>query len=254
MMTRSSFPPPYVHFAMIYLDCDGKLTVDESSSIQEQNSTLFTLEVRRYFLEILGKHIGASVCQRIELLLHIIPKLDTYGITADKLKDITSGTKRSLKHVSHIETIYKILRVRRMEERFERGEVGANMVVYTMIRSHNLKGNEGDDSTTLVAQHISHGIMNPTSPFEQASTSLTTPIDNIPSNRYLPSRFSMAEPLNFENPACQGRHYYATPTQCSDNCRSPCSALLWQKRKSAPMKSRSQLSTTPLTTPIQAPL
>ncbi|KAI3113248.1 hypothetical protein CBS147330_9870 [Penicillium roqueforti] len=137
---------------------------------------------------------------RIELLLHIIRKLGSYGITADKLKDVAGDTKRSLKHASHVEIIYEILRVRRMEERFERGEIGANMVIYTMIRSHNLKGDEEDDSATSVAieklEHISHGLMNPTSPFEQAPTSLTTPIDNIPSDRYLPGRFSMAEPLN----------------------------------------------------------
>lgn len=60
MMTnsRSSFRPPYAHFAMIYLDRDGKLKVDESSSIQEQNSTVFTPEVRQNFLEILGERIG----------------------------------------------------------------------------------------------------------------------------------------------------------------------------------------------------
>lgn len=43
---------------MIYLDRDGKLKVDESSSIQEQNSTVFTPEVRQNFLEILGERIG----------------------------------------------------------------------------------------------------------------------------------------------------------------------------------------------------
>lgn len=43
---------------MIYLDHDGKLKVDESSSIQEQNSTVFTPEVRQNFLEILGERIG----------------------------------------------------------------------------------------------------------------------------------------------------------------------------------------------------
>ncbi|KAI3110502.1 hypothetical protein CBS147330_9930 [Penicillium roqueforti] len=245
MMTnsRSSFPPCCVHFAMIYLDRDGKLKVDESSSIQEQNSTVFTPEVRQNFLEILGKHIGyASVCQtmdtaphrvrrrkgntpalpacddrltehdidsedvpsgstemvplrigdaqkvmsyyegalkhfqqlncrmvakafikfieprkqvrhpynggksppgsapgttgdpektkpewwppgvmhkepdhlrkeyRIELLLHIIRKLGSYGITADKLKDVAGYTKRSLQHLSDVEIIYEILR------------------------------------------------------------------------------------------------------------------------------------------------
>ena len=56
--SRSSFRPPHAHFAMIYLDRDGKLKVDESSSIQEQNSTVFTPEVRQNFLEILGERIG----------------------------------------------------------------------------------------------------------------------------------------------------------------------------------------------------
>lgn len=59
MMTpRSSARLPYTHYAMIYLDSDGKLKVDESASIQEQNSTVFTPEVRQNFLEILGERIG----------------------------------------------------------------------------------------------------------------------------------------------------------------------------------------------------
>ncbi|CAG8140947.1 unnamed protein product, partial [Penicillium nalgiovense] len=318
MMTnsRSSFRPPYAHFAMIYLDRDGKLKVDESSSIQEQNSTVFTPEVRQNFLEILGERIGyhAPIRQtmdasprrvrrrkgnapalsvddrlteqdtdseegpsgstemvplrigdsqkvmayyegalkhfqqlncrmvakafikfieprkqvrhpynggkppagsapgttgdpektkpewwppgvmhkepdhlrkeyRIELLLHIIRKLGSYGITAEKLKDVAGDTKRSLKHPSHVEIIYEILRVRKMEERFERGEVDANMVVYTMNRGPSPKGDEEDDSTSSVTieepEHINQGLMTPISSFEQASTSLTTPIDNI---------------------------------------------------------------------------
>lgn len=56
--TRSSFRLPYAHYALIYLDNEGKLKVDESPSIQEQNSTVFTPEVRQNFLEILGERIG----------------------------------------------------------------------------------------------------------------------------------------------------------------------------------------------------
>lgn len=56
--TRSSFRLPYAHYALIYLDSEGKLKVDESPSIQEQNSTVFTPEVRQNFLEILGEKIG----------------------------------------------------------------------------------------------------------------------------------------------------------------------------------------------------
>ncbi|KAJ5836584.1 hypothetical protein N7447_002610 [Penicillium robsamsonii] len=354
--SRASFRPPYAHFAMIYLDRDGKLKVDESSSIQERNSTVFTPEVRQNFLEILGERIGyhapahqtmdtsprrvrrrkgnapaLSVCDdrlteqdsdseefangstemvplrigdaqkvmayyegalkhfqqlncrmvakafikfieprkqvrhpynggkappgsapgttgdpektkpewwppgvmhkepdhlrkeyRIELLLHIIRKLGAYGITADKLKDVAGDTKRSLKHASHVEIIYEILRVRKMEERFERGEVDANMVVYTMNRGPSPKGDEEDDSTPSVTieepEHISQGLMTPISSFEQASTSLTTPIDNIPSARsLLPGNFSVAEPLNFEHPTRQDRPYYATPPQYTES-------------------------------------
>ncbi|CAI7617818.1 unnamed protein product [Penicillium discolor] len=361
MMTnsRSSFRPPYAHFAMIYLDRDGKLSVDESSSIQEQNSTVFTPEVRQNFLEILGERIGYHApahqtidtsprrvrrrkgnapvltinddrlteqdtdsedvpsgsaemvplrigdaqkvmsyyegalkhfqqlnCRmvakafikfieprkqvrhpynggkppagsapgttgdpektkpewwppgvmhkepdhlrkeyRIELLLHIIRKLGAYGITADKLKDVAGDTKRSLKHASHVEIIYEILRVRKMEERFERGEVDANMVVYTMNRGPSPKGDEEDDSSSTSVtieepEHINQGLMTPISSFDQASTSLTTPIDNIAPTRSLPGSFSMAEPLTFENPTRQDRPYYTTPPQYTDSFSS----------------------------------
>lgn len=56
--TRSSFRLPYAHYALIYLDSEGKLKVEESPSIQEQNSTVFTPEVRQNFLEILSERIG----------------------------------------------------------------------------------------------------------------------------------------------------------------------------------------------------
>ena len=56
--TRPSFRLPHAHYAMIYLDSEGKLKVDESPSIQEQKSTIFTPEVRQNFLEILGERIG----------------------------------------------------------------------------------------------------------------------------------------------------------------------------------------------------
>ncbi|EKV14561.1 hypothetical protein PDIG_32750 [Penicillium digitatum PHI26] len=357
--SRSSFHPPYAHFAMIYLDRDGKLKVEESSSIQEQNSTIFTSEVRQNFLEILGERIGyhaparqtldtsprrvrrrkgnapaVSVSEdrlaeqdtdseelpsgsaemvplrigdaqkvmayyegalkhfqqlncrmvakafikfieprkqvrhpynggkppagsapgttgdpektkpewwppgvmhkepdhlrkeyRIELLLHIIRKLGAYGITADKLKDVAGDTKRSLKHASHVEIIYEILRVRKMEERFERGEVDANMVVYTMNRGPSPKGDEEDDSATSVTieepENTSQGLMTPISSFEQASTSLTTPIDNLTSARSVIGSFSMAEPLTFENPTRQDRPYYNTPPQYTDSFSQP---------------------------------
>jgi len=56
--SRPSFRPPYAHYAMIFVDHDGKIRVDESASIQEQNSTVFTPDVRQNFLEVLGERIG----------------------------------------------------------------------------------------------------------------------------------------------------------------------------------------------------
>lgn len=48
---------PYTYYAMIYLDNIGKLQVTESPSIQEQDRTVFTLEVYKRFLEILSAKI-----------------------------------------------------------------------------------------------------------------------------------------------------------------------------------------------------
>lgn len=72
MMTPTrpaSFRMPYAHYALIYLDNEGKLKVDESASIKEQNSTIFTPEVRQNFLEILGERIGLH--QPLRRKLHL---------------------------------------------------------------------------------------------------------------------------------------------------------------------------------------
>ncbi|KAA8641845.1 uncharacterized protein ATNIH1004_010784 [Aspergillus tanneri] len=55
---RPSFNIPFAHYALIYLDNLGRLEVNESPSIREHNSTLFTPEVREKFLEVLGTKIG----------------------------------------------------------------------------------------------------------------------------------------------------------------------------------------------------
>ncbi|KAJ5524660.1 hypothetical protein N7494_011310 [Penicillium frequentans] len=360
MMTpsRSSVRLPYAHYAMIYLDNEGKIKVDESSSIQEKNSTLFTPEVRQNFLEILGesvslqpgarrtmeasprrvrrrrgdaprtsvtgsryddgsdsddystnassdmvpirvgdvqkvmsyyegalKHFQQLNCRmvakafikfieprkqvrhpynggkpppgsapgatgdpektkpewwppgvmhkepdhlrkeyRIELLLHIIRKLGGYGITADKLKEVAGDTKRSLKHPSHVEIIYEILRVRKMEERFERGEVDGNMVVFIQNRGPSPKGDGDEDedsnepASLEVPELIEDGLMTPTSSVEHLAP-LTTPIDTLPIGaRSLPGSFSMPE-INFEGPR-QDRPYYTTPPHYTDSFSS----------------------------------
>ncbi|KAJ5689407.1 hypothetical protein N7462_003799 [Penicillium macrosclerotiorum] len=362
--TRSTFRMPYTHYAMIYLDNEGKLKVDESDSIQQQNSTVFTPEVRQNFLEILGERIGfhqpmarrtleassprrvrrrrgnvpGSIADdrlagadsdsddftpngtnemvplrigesqkvmayyegalkhfqqlncrmvakafikfieprkqvrhpynggkpppgsapgttgdpektkpewwppgvmhkepdhlrkeyRIELLLHIIRKLGSQNITADKLKEVAGDTKRSLKHPSHVEIIYEILRVRKMEERFERGEVDGNMVVYVMNRGPSPKGDEDEESTEASAtfveapEHIEEGLMTPTSSIEHASATLTTPVETMPvaTTRSLPGSFSIPEPLSFEA-SRPDRSYYATPPHYTDTFSQP---------------------------------
>ncbi|PYH41730.1 uncharacterized protein BP01DRAFT_160976 [Aspergillus saccharolyticus JOP 1030-1] len=49
---------PFNHYSLIYLDHMGRLQVQESPSISEQNMTIFTHDVREKFLEILGSQIG----------------------------------------------------------------------------------------------------------------------------------------------------------------------------------------------------
>jgi hypothetical protein len=165
------------------------------------------------------------VTDRIELLLHIIRHLGSYGITADKLKEVAGDTKRSLKHPSHVEIIYEILRVRKMEERLERGEVDSNMIVYTMNRGPSPKGDEEEESndapsvTVEEPEHNVQGLMTPISSVEQVTAALTTPIDTLPATRSLPGSFSMPEPLSFEGPR-QDRPYYTTPPQYTDSFSS----------------------------------
>ncbi|KAJ5948907.1 hypothetical protein N7454_002214 [Penicillium verhagenii] len=348
--SRSTFRMPYAHYAMIYVDSEGKLKCDESASIQERNSTLFTSEVRQNFLEILGERAGiqpssrrtleasprrvrrrrgdapgASVtdsryddasdnddyasngstdkvpirigdiqkvmayyegafkhfqqlnCRmvakafikyieprkqesprqellpgstgdpektkpewwppgvmhkepdhlrkeyRIELLIHIIRKLSSFGITADKLKEVASDTKRSLKHPSHIEIINEILRLRKMEERFERGEVDANMVVFVQNRGPSPKGDCDEEEDTneptrspLEAPDLIEDVMTPTSSVEQLGP-MTTPIDSLSlASRTLPSSYPMAPDMSFDG-ARQDRPFYNTPPQYAES-------------------------------------
>jgi hypothetical protein len=162
------------------------------------------------------------------LLIHIIRKLGAYGITADKLKEVAGDTKRSLKHSSHVEIIYEILRVRKMEERFERGEVDSNMVVYTMNRGPGPKDNDDDDSadapsiTIEEPEHTDQGLMTPMSSVEQhVAAALTTPVETMQSSRSLPGSFSMPEPLTFETTSRHDRPYYATSPQYTDSFSQP---------------------------------
>ncbi|KAJ5317600.1 hypothetical protein PENANT_c038G09496 [Penicillium antarcticum] len=95
--SRSSFRPPYTHYAMIYLDHDGKLKVDESSSVQEHNATVFSPEVRQNFLEILGERIGyhAPIRQAVDASPRRVRrrKGNAPSISEDRLTEQTSDNE-----------------------------------------------------------------------------------------------------------------------------------------------------------------
>ncbi|KAL4940740.1 hypothetical protein BDV06DRAFT_16214 [Aspergillus oleicola] len=55
---RPSLNLPFAHYALIYYDNKGKIRVKESASIEEQNHSVFTPDVREKFLEIIGPKIG----------------------------------------------------------------------------------------------------------------------------------------------------------------------------------------------------
>ncbi|GFF98645.1 hypothetical protein IFM53868_09894 [Aspergillus udagawae] len=116
LSVRSSINIPYAHYAMIYLDNMGRLKVMESPSIQEQNETVFTTEVRERFLEILGaKGCQLPVLHHTAMILnnrlatYLTVKLSAAGILQPTLLDMVrleiSDTpkvleyyERSLKH------------------------------------------------------------------------------------------------------------------------------------------------------------
>ncbi|KAJ5592857.1 hypothetical protein N7537_009761 [Penicillium hordei] len=58
IVSRPSFLLLYTHYAMIYIDHEGRLKTYESQSIQEQDTSVFNPKVCQNFLEILGERIG----------------------------------------------------------------------------------------------------------------------------------------------------------------------------------------------------
>lgn len=58
MSSQSSCYIPFAHYALIYVDSTGKLRWQESASVMERDTTLFTLDIRQAFLETLGEKVG----------------------------------------------------------------------------------------------------------------------------------------------------------------------------------------------------
>ncbi|CAI7608825.1 unnamed protein product [Penicillium viridicatum] len=77
---------------------------------------------------------------RIELFIHILYNLGRNGLTADSLEEIATDAKQDLRDPEDVNIIYEVLRVRKMEEQFERGEIGANTVIY--LEGFRAEGNK----------------------------------------------------------------------------------------------------------------
>ncbi|KAF7591253.1 hypothetical protein BBP40_001814 [Aspergillus hancockii] len=123
--------------------------------------------------------------QRIRLLIHIVRKLGKFGITPEKLQEVAHDSKRQLRPTSKIAVLDEIFKVRRMEERYERGEVDANTLVYVQNRDANAKGDKDSDTISETEQKLEpedledadDDFLTPSSSAEQASSSFTSSVD-----------------------------------------------------------------------------
>ncbi|KAH1912482.1 hypothetical protein KXW47_007892, partial [Aspergillus fumigatus] len=91
--------------------------------------------------------------QRLSLLIHIIRKLGRFGITTDQLQEIAHDCKRRLSSPHKLQILDEVFRVRRIEERYERGEVDANKIVYVVKRESGQKAKDGDSNVDLDQKH-----------------------------------------------------------------------------------------------------
>ncbi|GFF76820.1 hypothetical protein IFM62136_09415 [Aspergillus lentulus] len=382
LSVHSSIDIPYAHYAMIYLDNMGRLNVTESPSIQEQNGTVFTLEVRERFLEILGAKTGHprpmarsagatpysydpqqpldhlpyrqtkrgrnspahSICgmplsiqfsvpveetpscgsvdmvglkigdtpkvlayykrslthfqqlncrqiarefikfieprkqvnypyngrkpragaprgekgdpektkpewwpidvihkepdhllkdQRLSLLIHIIRKLGTFGITTDQLQEISHECKRRLRGPHRLQILDEVFKVRRMEERYERGDVDADTIVYVVNRESNPKEKDGDSNVDPDQKHeqeddnadealpILHSEMISTSPMSSAveHMGMAAPSQtNMGDNRN--QLFPLPESLSFGETPQDDRTFFPTTSEYTEDYAS----------------------------------
>ncbi|KAI2791684.1 hypothetical protein POX_c04553 [Penicillium oxalicum] len=126
---------------------------------------------------------------RIKLLLHIIRNLGNRGITAENLKVIAGDIQRSVKPQFYVEILYEILHVRKIEERYERGEIGVNTVVYVKYGGEN--GGETSADRKVVTPNLGEAInknvpITSTSTNEQAVTAIST-LPSYPLQRSFPT-------------------------------------------------------------------
>ncbi|CAI7656380.1 unnamed protein product [Penicillium crustosum] len=299
-ISHPSFAIPCAHYAMIYIDHEGNLKVQESRSVQERGPSMFTPEVQQNFLQILGESVAcrqsiqakdrplkcptsngsmmspsdrhsaehdsnnmvfkigdtqkimayyerafsefqqlncralakAFICaiephkqsrhpyngtaprgsapgiernpeatkpqwwppgvshkepdhmrkkDRVQLLVHILRRLGSYGFTADKLAKVAEATRLKFQGGSRAEIIFDILWVRKIEEQFEGGQSDINVIVDVKNHTCVVENDKSADAYSLIeeAKHHEEGQM-ALEPVEQESTPLTTPTEDLP--------------------------------------------------------------------------
>ncbi|KAF9894056.1 hypothetical protein FE257_009029 [Aspergillus nanangensis] len=167
--------------------------------------------------------------QRIKLLIHIVRKLGRFNITPEKLQEVAHDSKRQLRPTSKIEVLDEIFKVRRMEERFERGEVDSNTMVYVVNRDANQKGDKDSDSVSEPEQKVEpeeiedpeESFLPPSTSAQQASsfTSVDMPIPgrsmHLSSDRE--QLFPLPDSLSFGEQSRADRPYYSAAPDYTDD-------------------------------------
>ncbi|KAI9372542.1 hypothetical protein BJX61DRAFT_442269 [Aspergillus egyptiacus] len=163
--------------------------------------------------------------QRLRLLVHILRMPEKFNISSDKLNEIAQDCKRQLRPEECIdekmEILNEIFRVRRLEERFERGEVDADTVVY--VRNRDAPAKDAKDNESVISdadlrpelEDFEDVEENPlTSSSEHLSASFTSvdPLALTPNRSFHMSNdrsqtFSLNEALSFEEPSKEDRPY-----------------------------------------------
>lgn len=93
IVPRPSFSLPYTHYAMIYIDHEGRLKTYKSQSIQEQDTSVFSPKLCQKFLEILGERIGChQPIDRMKSILYIWAPTNHFAETLPRrLRRLTSN-------------------------------------------------------------------------------------------------------------------------------------------------------------------
>ncbi|PWY91440.1 hypothetical protein BO94DRAFT_544820 [Aspergillus sclerotioniger CBS 115572] len=161
--------------------------------------------------------------ERVELLVHIVRKVQRHDINADKLLDIAFDCRRQLKEQEKFAIIEEIFKVRRLEERYERGEVDASTIVYVMDREAHPKGDKDADSVAEPEPKIEpeertgleEVAITPTPSVEEVHAPFTLDPVDMPVPRHMPmggegdQLFPLPESLSFGEPTGQDRSFYA---------------------------------------------